>query len=38
MCICVAGDQERREERGTGPPPPTLGSYKSESRLQYRYR
>jgi len=29
--------EERGEERGTGPPPPALGSYKSESRLQYRY-
>jgi len=38
MCICIAGGQERGEkrgeERGMGPPPPALGSYKSESRLQ----
>ena len=37
MCICVAGGQKGGEERGTGPPP-ALGSYKSESRLQCQDR
>jgi len=39
MCICVAGDQERREERREERAlPDALGSYKSESRLQFRCR